>query len=235
MILLNGSTTPSSLGVYKQTIVRSMGVDVPKLLRTSFNTAVVAFKEGADAVYDWVVEVGSRVFACVPLLLPLCLSASLPLCLSTSLPLYLSTSLPFHLFISALLPLTYLPLCLSAPLRSLPLASLPPNHLPLCLRPCLSAFLPLPSLSLSVLAPALALASTSAPVPALTVASGPALVHVSLTRAVDWSELRRSHSNCECLRAFGDSFCCPRHSLRVVAKVDCYRKVLSASICTRVR
>jgi hypothetical protein len=54
--LITLNATDSSLpGVYKQTIVRSMGHDVPRALRTVFNTAVIAFAEGASG-FDWVLE-----------------------------------------------------------------------------------------------------------------------------------------------------------------------------------
>ena len=55
-ITLNG-TNASIPAVYRQAIVRVDGVDIPKIGRTSFNTATLAFKESADRTeYHWVVE-----------------------------------------------------------------------------------------------------------------------------------------------------------------------------------
>jgi len=42
-------------GVYNQTIVKSMGVNLPRLMQSHFQTATIAFKE-LNGVYDWVIE-----------------------------------------------------------------------------------------------------------------------------------------------------------------------------------
>jgi hypothetical protein len=71
LITLNSSTSSGSgasppinkkvnpVAVYSQTIVKSIGMNIPKWMESSFSTAVIAFQENKDdqdAQYDWVIE-----------------------------------------------------------------------------------------------------------------------------------------------------------------------------------
>ena len=51
------SQTPSA--VYSQTITKSIGMNIPKFMESSFSTAVIAFEENKDdndSQYEWVIE-----------------------------------------------------------------------------------------------------------------------------------------------------------------------------------
>jgi hypothetical protein len=55
-IITMNRTADAATGTYNQTIVKSMGMGIPKFLDSPFQTVTVAFNDTGADQYEWVVE-----------------------------------------------------------------------------------------------------------------------------------------------------------------------------------